>query len=69
MQHSIELRGICVIYSVNYKVVDFIVTSQKLAIIGRVVVGELNPLKVRSGSAGLHLRKSLSHLTNKNTTI
>ena len=47
MQHSIELRSICVIYSVNYKVVNFIVTSQKPAIIGRVVVGELNPLKVR----------------------
>jgi len=66
MQRSIELRDICVICSVNCEVVDFIVTSQKAAIIGWVVVGEVDPLKV---ALVVHLKKFRGHLTHRITAI
>ena len=53
------------ICGVDCEVLDFIVTNQKAAIIGRVVVGELNSLKARSGNAGLHSKKSRSHLAHR----
>ena len=59
----------CVIYSVGCGIVDFIVTSQKAAIIGRVAVSGLDPLEARSGSAGLHSKEFRSHLTHRITTI